>query len=125
MTSSQKLVTSTSLVKATQVIFNRISLELFTPQCDHTTFNLRDLAKVIQGLLMTTPRSLKPSSNGNTLDSWELFRVFRDRMINQEDSDWVQNVQGLIETELGFSASDYLDDSGRLFFGDCDSWGWA
>ena len=109
-----------SLVKATQILFSQISEELLpTPVRPHYTFNLRDLAKVVQGLLMTTPKILETKVQMATLWTHEVFRVFRDRMINQEDSNWVtDHVKELLETELGMSASDCLDESGRLFFGD-------
>lgn len=44
---------------ATIELYNRISLELLpTPSKFHYTFNLRDISKVFQGLLMVTTKVL-------------------------------------------------------------------
>ena len=64
----------------------RISEELLpTPAKSHYTFNLRDLSKVFQGLLMITPGTC--TSKDTMLRLWvhEACRVFHDRLINTED----------------------------------------
>jgi dynein heavy chain len=109
-----------NIINATQSLYNTISDGLLpTPIRPHYTFNLRDMAKVIQGCLMTTPKVCEDKKNFVTLWVHECFRVFRDRMINMEDANWVtEQCMELVSSELGLDKSDCLDESGRLFFGD-------
>ena len=109
-----------NIIVATQSVYNTISECLLpTPVRPHYTFNLRDMAKVIQGCLMTTPKMCESKTMFATLWLHECFRVFRDRMINMEDVNWVtEKCLDLVENELGMNKSDCLDESGRLFFGD-------
>ncbi len=61
-------------------IYNSIRAELLpTPSRSHYTFNLRDLSKVVQGLMRADPRST--SGPGQLLALWlhETSRVFEDR----------------------------------------------
>uniref|UniRef100_A0A9L0J1V5 Dynein axonemal heavy chain 1 n=1 Tax=Equus asinus TaxID=9793 RepID=A0A9L0J1V5_EQUAS len=71
------------LVEATIMVYSTITSQLLpTPAKSHYTFNLRDLSKVFQGMLMANPVQL--------LRLWyhESCRVFRDRLVNQEDRNW-------------------------------------
>lgn len=78
-----------SLVEGSVHIYSRIQKELLpTPLRAHYTFNLRDLSKVFQGIL-----TMDPSLHGGVeslLHLWchEGCRVFRDRLINEEDQSW-------------------------------------
>ena len=109
-----------SIISATQMLYNTIAEGLLpTPVRPHYTFNLRDMAKVIQGCLMVTPKTTETTMDFGKLWVHECYRVFRDRMINMEDSDWVtQKTLELVENECGLNPSDLVDDTGRLFFGD-------
>jgi len=81
------------LVKATVDVYNRISLELLpTPAKFHYTFNLRDISKVFQGILMIRPQ--KCQTNDVMMRLWlhECMRVFYDRLINAEDQNWFQDL---------------------------------
>ncbi|CAM9919893.1 unnamed protein product, partial [Hapterophycus canaliculatus] len=50
---------SSGIVDATIEVFNTITRELLpTPQKSHYTFNLRDMAKVFQGMLMSSYKSV-------------------------------------------------------------------
>eukprot|EP00826_Nyctotherus_ovalis_P027355 TRINITY_DN21381_c0_g2_i1.p2 TRINITY_DN21381_c0_g2~~TRINITY_DN21381_c0_g2_i1.p2 ORF type:complete len:107 (+),score=29.88 TRINITY_DN21381_c0_g2_i1:194-514(+) len=52
-------------------------------------FNMRDVAKVFQGIMMTRPQSVP---NGEVLTRlWvhEMCRVFYDRLSSAEDKEWV------------------------------------
>ena len=58
----------------------RISEELLpTPAKSHYTFNLRDLSKVFQGLLMITPSTCQSKDVMVRLWLHEACRVFHDR----------------------------------------------
>ena len=54
-------------------------------------FNFRDIRKVMQGLLMANPAIIQ--SNEQFLKLWqhEIFRVFYDRLMNDEDREWFVN----------------------------------
>jgi dynein heavy chain len=58
-----------------------------TPAKCHYTFNLRDMSKVVQGMLMTDKKLKNLSDKGSLVSLWvhEVFRVFRDRLINADD----------------------------------------
>jgi len=77
------------IVKSSVNIYVRIQKELLpTPLRSHYTFNLRDLSKIFQGMLMVKPKHLSDRSSVLNLWCHESARVFRDRLINEEDRDW-------------------------------------
>ena len=59
-----------------------------TPSKSHYTFNLRDLSKVFQGMLMIRQEHVTGTESLIKLWLHEEFRVFRDRLINAEDVRW-------------------------------------
>ena len=59
-----------------------------TPAKSHYTFNLRDLAKVFQGMLMHQPKAIDDINKLTKLWFHESCRVFQDRLINDQDRDW-------------------------------------
>lgn len=56
-----------------------------TPSKCHYTFNLRDMSKVVQGVLMIDLKHLSDKASLVYLWIHETFRVFRDRLINADD----------------------------------------
>lgn len=58
-----------------------------TPAKCHYTFNLRDLSKVVQGILMINLQNLESKEYLVYLWAHETFRVFRDRLVDQPDRD--------------------------------------
>jgi dynein heavy chain len=58
----------------------------------HYTFNLRDVAKVFQGILMTKSVSINSTEAFSKLWIHECSRVFYDRLINEEDRDFFRDV---------------------------------
>ena len=77
------------IVKGSVEIYTSIQKELLpTPLRSHYTFNLRDLSKVFQGVLMVKPKNLEDKQSLLKLWCHESCRVFRDRLINQDDRDW-------------------------------------
>lgn len=108
-----------SLVKSSVDIYIRIQKELLpTPLKSHYTFNLRDLSKIFQGVLMVKAKYL--SERNTILRLWchESARVFRDRLINDEDREWFNNaVLHELHHSLG-SESWQLSDFVDLLFGD-------
>lgn len=81
------------LVTATIQLYNAIRTELLpTPNKSHYTFNLRDMGKVVQGLMRADPQTL--STQQQVLSLWlhETCRVFEDRLTCQEDHHWFRCV---------------------------------
>lgn len=56
-----------------------------TPAKCHYTFNLRDMSKVIQGMLMIDLQNLENKEYLVYLWVHETYRVFRDRLIDEKD----------------------------------------
>jgi len=81
-----------NVVGATLDIYNKISAELLpTPAKSHYTFNLRDVSKVFQGILLTKPVCVQNSDSMVRLWIHETCRVFYDRLVNDEDRTWFKN----------------------------------
>jgi len=82
-----------SIVEGTVEIFTRISKDLLpTPTRFHYTFNLRDISKVFQGMLMIKPQACNQAEDLVKLWIHENCRVFQDRLINNEDKTWFGNL---------------------------------
>eukprot|EP00605_Chrysophyceae_sp_TOSAG23-4_P001498 GSChrysophyteH1.ASY1.ANO1.1642.1 assembled CDS len=76
-------------VTGTIEMYHRISEELLpTPSKFHYTFNLRDISKVFQGVLMIRPRKCQEPETFAKLWVHECQRIFYDRFINTDDQDW-------------------------------------
>jgi dynein heavy chain len=73
-------------VQAYEIVTEKL---LPTPKKSHYTFNLRDLSKVFQGILMTKRNELS-EGEPQLVRLWfhEQFRVFRDRLVNHTDRKW-------------------------------------
>ena len=81
---------SATFVEATVEVYNVVRRDLLpTPAKSRYTFNLRDLARVFQGLLRADPKLVQADTN-ELYGLWmhENLRVFQDRMVNTEDRDW-------------------------------------
>uniref|UniRef100_A0A8D1UYI8 Dynein axonemal heavy chain 1 n=1 Tax=Sus scrofa TaxID=9823 RepID=A0A8D1UYI8_PIG len=77
------------LVEATIKVYSTITSQLLpTPAKSHYTFNLRDLSKVFQGMLMADPAKVEDKVQLLRLWYHESCRVFRDRLVNEEDRGW-------------------------------------
>ncbi|KAI9203090.1 dynein heavy chain and region D6 of dynein motor-domain-containing protein [Polychytrium aggregatum] len=81
---------SKSIISANRVIYRSVMESLLpTPKKSHYTFNLRDFARVIQGILLSRSDTVKDS--GKIVRMWlhEVYRVFYDRLIDDDDRGWV------------------------------------
>ncbi|XP_026131005.1 dynein heavy chain 1, axonemal isoform X1 [Carassius auratus] len=77
------------LVDATIRVYSTLTSALLpTPAKSHYTFNLRDLSKVFQGILMA--EAVKIENKIQLLQLWyhESCRVFQDRLVSDEDRKW-------------------------------------
>ncbi|XP_053544923.1 dynein axonemal heavy chain 9 [Bombina bombina] len=59
----------------------------------HYIFNLRDLSNIFQGILFSTPDCLKSSSDLLKLYLHESNRVYRDKMVEEKDSEMFDKIQ--------------------------------
>jgi dynein heavy chain len=80
-------------VNATIDMYSQIQKCLLPiPAKFHYTFNLRDVAKVFQGMLMTKTTSVGTSDIFMKLWLHECQRVFADRLINEEDREFFKDI---------------------------------
>ncbi|CAM5127491.1 unnamed protein product [Eretmochelys imbricata] len=81
------------LVDATIRVYSTITSQLLpTPAKSHYTFNLRDLSKVFQGMLMAEACKIEDKLHLLRLWYHESCRVFRDRLVNDEDRIWFDDL---------------------------------
>ena len=105
---------SKTFVEATVEVYNVVRRDLLpTPAKSHYTFNLRDLARVFQGLLRADPKLVQADTN-ELYGLWmhENLRVFQDRMVNAEDRDWFKALVDRVAREkLSVSWDDVVNSS--------------
>ncbi|KAL8212346.1 UNVERIFIED_CONTAM: Dynein heavy chain 1, axonemal [Gekko kuhli] len=93
------------LVDATIRVYSTVTSQLLpTPAKSHYTFNLRDLSKVFQGMLMAEPAKIMDKLLLLRLWYHETCRVFRDRLVNEEDRTWFDDLMKtmMLEWETTF-----------------------
>ncbi|XP_050405705.2 dynein axonemal heavy chain 6, partial [Patella vulgata] len=75
-----------AMVSASIAIYYRMgSIMLPTPTKSHYTFNIRDLSKVIQGLLQANDSVIVSKDSCAQLLAHEATRVFHDRLVDTQD----------------------------------------
>ena len=102
---------SQTIVNATLKVYDLAQKNLLpTPMKSHYLFNLRDFARVIKGVCMCTPNSTG-GENDSIIRLWfhEVMRVYYDRLINDEDRNWLYST--LIDTLQEF----FKVDADNLF----------
>ncbi|CAB3221174.1 unnamed protein product [Arctia plantaginis] len=117
--SPKVVVREAPFLTASLDIFTQLVVELLpTPVKSHYTFNLRDLSKVFQGMLMTDPGLVEDENDVIRLWYHEHQRVYQDRLVNDEDRQWFKNLlHKKIRTDFGKNPNDIV--GGRLMlFGD-------
>jgi len=112
------------IVKATLDVFATVAVELLpTPAKSHYTFNLRDLAKVIQGILSAPPSKIENADDLLRLWGHECMRIFQDRLIDDTDRGWFSDMLKRV-CQQQFSKSwdvvvgEGADGEGLLLYGD-------
>ncbi|CAE7798107.1 DNAH7, partial [Symbiodinium necroappetens] len=81
---------SKKMVQATLEIYKNTSNELRpTPMKVHYTFNLRDFSKVISGVLLLKKNECEGPDRHVRLWAHEILRVFGDRLIDDNDREWM------------------------------------
>lgn len=81
------------MTTATIDMYNTISAELLpTPLKSHYVFNMRDLSRVFQGVLRADQQFVDSKDAMTRLWMHECFRVFSDRLVDDEDRDWFRKL---------------------------------
>ncbi|KAJ3371981.1 Dynein heavy chain 7, axonemal [Kappamyces sp. JEL0680] len=80
----------TNIVAATRDLYRSAVENLLpTPKKSHYTFNLRDFARVIQGILLARADSISEPNKMIRLWLHEAYRVFYDRLTDDDDRKWL------------------------------------
>ncbi|XP_071960977.1 dynein axonemal heavy chain 3-like [Antedon mediterranea] len=118
----------------TAVYIESISNFLPTPTKSHYLFNLRDFARVVQGILLIKPDCVPSGNEGakKLIRLWvhEVYRVFYDRLVDEDDRQtFFKIIKNVVQSQFKekmnavFShltvSKEVNDDNMRsLFFGD-------
>jgi dynein heavy chain len=96
------------LVKASVAVYNTILDELRpTPAKPHYTFNMRDISKTFQGMLMIDRRRVSNGIQIGRIWIHENKCVFGDRLINDEDKSWLKKtLENRMEEFTSLKAAD-------------------
>jgi len=107
-----------NITSATMSLYNEIVVALPpTPSKFHYIFNLRDLSRVYEGLLLSTPDHYQ--SSGSMVRLWrnECMRVFYDRLNDEPDRKVVyEKIDIIVKEKFASDASDVCKDP--ILFGD-------
>ncbi|KAK9803422.1 hypothetical protein WJX72_010826 [[Myrmecia] bisecta] len=108
-----------ALIASTVDIYNSVRAELLpTPSKPHYTFNLRDVARVVQGIMRADPKSTAESRHMLSLWLHESARVFADRFVNEDDHAWFRQKQKLLLMKHFNKTWDEVTPSERIIYGD-------
>lgn len=102
------------LVAACIVMYYRVSINILpTPSKVHYIFNLRDLAKLAQGLMQASPMNTTNQERLSTLFAHECLRVFADRLVTRNDLDmFFKHLNGTISSyfKMNLDVTKYVDN---------------
>ena len=109
------------IIKAAVEIYQKVINDFLpTPTKCHYTFNLRDLSKVVQGMLMCENKIIEDKEYLVKLYMCETYRVFRDRLIDEKDRQkFSEDSHEVLENYLGLDWE--LADFQNVIFGDFDN----
>ncbi|KAL7754338.1 hypothetical protein RI367_000319 [Sorochytrium milnesiophthora] len=109
-----------AIVTSSIEMFNRMCTELLpTPAKSHYTFNLRDLSKVIQGMLQIRPQRIQTKLDITRVYCHETARVFHDRLIEDADRQYFNQLMSeLVERSFGVQIPAETLSKEPILFGD-------
>ena len=111
-----------AVVDSTIAIYNSIRAELLpTPSKPHYTFNLRDVARVIQGVMRADGKTTAEPKDLTALWVHESSRVFADRLVTHEDHAAIRSVPVSAQTVLAHAGGPATPP---VETGDCTKDGW-
>ncbi|KAI9995414.1 hypothetical protein PInf_012475 [Phytophthora infestans] len=85
---------SEAVVSATLELYQSAMMSLLpTPKKSHYTFNLRDFSRIVQGIMLVVPNDQFSANSLVKLWVHESLRVIGDRLIDDEDREWFNDVQ--------------------------------
>ncbi|GFS18450.1 dynein heavy chain 1, axonemal [Elysia marginata] len=107
------------LVSSSLTMYNTVQQKMLpTPAKSHYTFNLRDLSKVFQGLLMADPEAITTTEDMLRLWYHECCRVFQDRLVNDEDRELFEGfLKERMDQDFGINFSNVVTIT-PLLYGD-------
>ncbi|GAB0099121.1 Dynein heavy chain [Sergentomyia squamirostris] len=99
------------IVLSTLDIYNRVKLKLqATPKRPHYIFNLRDFARVVQGVLLSVPEAIEDLSGMRRLWFHEVLRIYGDRLVDPEDRNWLfESLCEIAESCMKTTAQELLE----------------
>lgn len=109
-----------AIVNSSIEIYRRMCTELLpTPAKSHYTYNLRDLSKVVQGILQAKPQTIHNKSDIVKLFCHESSRIFHDRLVDQADRFYFNKLlSDLAEKNFGIQITPQALTSSPALFGD-------
>ncbi|KAM9856226.1 dynein axonemal heavy chain 12 [Aulostomus maculatus] len=128
---SEYFTIGTQIVTATMEVYKKAMENLLpTPAKSHYTFNLRDFSRVIQGCLLLRKETVENKNTLIRLFVHEVFRVYYDRLVDDEDRAWLYQLMNSILKEHFKESFDQVfddlkkgknlveEDMQKLLFGD-------
>lgn len=110
------------LVNTVLVVYYRVKSELLpTPRKSHYTFNLRDISKVFQGICNANNKHCVEPSDMAKLWYHENMRIFHDRLIDEEDRDYLKEMLTTQFEKFNLSQDQVLSME-RIMFGNIISY---
>ncbi|OHT09327.1 Dynein heavy chain family protein [Tritrichomonas foetus] len=107
-----------NIVRATHEVWSQTKAKMLpTPTKFHYVFNLRDLSRIVQGIIQVTTKSCNSPEQIVSLWANECFRVIPDKFVSQEDKDWFAGTIVRVGTEVfGTQYEQVLTDAPNVLF---------
>ena len=103
---------TSSVVDATLSVYMSIQASLRpTPSRSHYTYNLRDLSKVVEGIVQASKEAVQNRAELVALWAHECTRVFHDRLVDDSDRVWFKSeLKGIMASAFGMRWDDVVSE---------------